>query len=155
MAFNISRKLADNISAIRIALNNTGRQLSTEEIGTLGRYSGFGGIKAVLYPPGSPEDWQKYDISEADLKLRPQIMQLHDLLKANFSEKDYKRAYDSVLNSVNTAFFTPSFVPEAIYLAFLDSDILPKRLYETSAGAGAFVLEAFKTLSGFGTCQRR
>jgi hypothetical protein len=52
MAFNPVTKIADNIAAIRIALDFTGQQLSQTEIETLKKYAGFGGLKAVLFPPG-------------------------------------------------------------------------------------------------------
>ena len=45
MAFNTGRKLADNISAIRIALDFNGGQLTETEIESLKKYAGFGGIK--------------------------------------------------------------------------------------------------------------
>src|ERR1700759_784099 len=106
MAFNTSRKLADNITAIGIALNYTGQVLSADEINALSRYSGFGGIKAILYPPGTLAEWQQYDISKEDLKLHGPIMELHEMLREKLSEKEYKRAYDSIFNSVSTAFFT-------------------------------------------------
>jgi uncharacterized protein with von Willebrand factor type A (vWA) domain len=50
MAFNTGRKLADNIAALRIALDFSGQPLSPSEIESLGKYAGFGGIKAVMYP---------------------------------------------------------------------------------------------------------
>ncbi|MGY4539961.1 N12 class adenine-specific DNA methylase [Mucilaginibacter sp. UYNi724] len=142
MAFNSSKKLAGNISAIGIALNYIGQQLSENEVKILRNYAGFGGIKAVLFPAGKEDDWQQFDISQADLKLWPQVMQLHELLREKLSEKDYKRAFDSLINSVNTAFYTPEFIPDAIYKALTENSVFPRRLYETSAGAGVFVTGA-------------
>ncbi|MGY3212425.1 helicase-related protein [Mucilaginibacter sp. HD30] len=144
MAFNSSKKLADNIEAIAIALNYIGQILSDDEIRTLSAYAGFGGIKAVLFPAGKDDDWQKFDMSQADLKLRPQIMKLHEMLKKHLSEKEYKRSFDSLINSAGTAFYTPDWLPEAIYTVLSDNHIVPRRLYEPSAGAGVFVREAIK-----------
>ncbi|MFD0764495.1 helicase-related protein [Mucilaginibacter lutimaris] len=145
MAFNSSKKLADNMAAINIALNYIGQELSPEEIGMLRDYAGFGGIKAVLFPPGTEADWRNYDISQADLKLHPEIMHLHELLSGKLSAADYKRVYSSIINSVATAFYTPEIIPQAIYGALTDQSVFPRRIYEPSAGAGVFVTEALRS----------
>ena len=142
MAFNTGRKLADNIAAIRIALDFNGQKLSPSEIDTLDRYAGFGGIKAIMYPPGPIEDWRKYEVSDADLKLHPLVMELHDLLQAKLSASAYKEAFDALKNSILTAFYTPEFVPAIIYSALKQAGVSPRRLYEPSSGAGVFVTQA-------------
>src|ERR1700722_2614920 len=144
MAFNPLRKMADNISAIRIALDFSGQQLSEAELETLRKYAGFGGLKAVLFPAGPLEEWVKLNASQADLKLYPQVMELHNLLREKLTEKDYKAAIDALKSSSQTAYYTPAFLVEAIYSSLLESNILPKRFYEPSAGAGIFVDEAVK-----------
>ncbi|NCD68298.1 helicase-related protein [Mucilaginibacter agri] len=151
MAFSSSKQLADNMSAIHIALNYIGQELSPQEIETLSSYAGFGGIKAVLYPAGREDDGQQFDMSNADLKLWPQVVQLHELLKSKLSEKDYKRTFDSITASVATAFFTPPSIPQAIYGALSGTGILPRRLYEPSAGAGVFIREALKAFPALET----
>src|ERR1700744_4072912 len=103
MAFNPARKMADNIDAIRIALDFSGQQLSESELGTLRKYAGFGGLKAVLFPFGPIADWMEMKASQADLKLYPQVMELHKLLRAKLSEKDYKTAVDALKSSSQTA----------------------------------------------------
>jgi N12 class adenine-specific DNA methylase len=147
MAFNTGRTLADNIAAIRIALDFNGKQLSTEEVESLSKYAGFGSIKAILYPPGDISGWQAAGASEADLKLHPQVMELHHLLAEKLGE-DYKAAFDSLKNSMLTAFYTPGFVPEMLYWALKENNIIPRRLYEPSAGAGVFLSEAVKSFPG-------
>ena len=144
MAFNTGRKLADNIAAIRIALDFKGQQLSPAEIAALKKYAGFGGIKAIMYPPGNIEDWGRYEISDADLKLHPQVMELHELLKEKLSGSAYKEAFDALKNSILTAFYTPEFVPATIYAALKDHAISPRKIYEPSSGAGIFVTEGVK-----------
>ena len=136
--------MADNIAAIRIALDFTGQQLTEAELETLRKYAGFGGLKAVLFPAGPQEEWMKLNASQADLRLYPQVMELHDLLREKLTDKDYKAAIDALKSSSQTAYYTPGFIPEAIYSALLLSNILPKRFYEPSAGAGIFVDEAIK-----------
>lgn len=136
------------MSAISIALNYIGQTLAPGEIRTLRNYAGFGGIKAVMFPPGTEEEWRAYDISQADLKMHPQVMQLHELLKSKLSATDYKRTCDSIVNSVTTAFYTPDIIPQAIYGALADQAVFPRRIYEPSAGAGVFITEALRTFPG-------
>lgn len=148
MAYNVSQKLHDNISAIRISLDyQKGMPLSAEDIASLKNYSGFGGIKAILYPYGSTEKWQANGATKEDLKLHKDIIQLHDLLKENYSEKEYKEIVGSLRNSVLTAFYTPDIVPKTLYAALSKQGIDPKRMYEPSAGSGVFISEAVKAFS--------
>ncbi len=142
MAFNPARKMADNIAAIRIALDFTGRQLTETELQTLKKYAAFGGLKAVLFPAGEITEWEKFGASNADLKLYPQVMELHELLQEKLTAKEYKAAIDALKSSSQTAYYTPAYIPGAIYAAMLEANILPKRLYEPSAGAGVFIDEA-------------
>jgi len=148
MAFNTARRLAANIAAIRIALDFNGQELSASEVESLSRYAGFGGLKVILNKPGPIEEWRKAGVSDADLKLYPQVMELHNLLSEKLSKKDYKIAFDSLRNSRLTAFYTPAFVPETIYAALKNQHILPRKLYEPSAGAGAFITAATAAFPG-------
>ncbi|GAA3989462.1 hypothetical protein GCM10022210_48410 [Mucilaginibacter dorajii] len=147
MAFNPVRKMADNIAAIRIALDFTGQQLSETELETLKSYAGFGGLKAVLFPPGELSQWPRLGASKADLKLYPQVMELHGLLQEKLTDKEYKVAMDALKSSSSTAYYTPDYIPEVIYDAMAECNILPKRIYEPSAGAGVFIGEAIKTFA--------
>jgi N12 class adenine-specific DNA methylase len=143
MSYNSQQKLKDNIEAIRISLNwSEGDVLSSDQVSALKKYSGFGGLKAVLFPNSSKEEWKKLNASREDLKLYPQIMELHELLQQNMQEKQYKDAIDSIRNSILTAFYTPDFIPQTLFSILKESGIEPKFLYEPSAGAGVFVTEA-------------
>jgi N12 class adenine-specific DNA methylase len=149
MAFNASEKLAGNIAAIRLALEWDGQRVfSGPERETLENYAGFGGIRAVLYPPGEREEWVKDKASAADLRLYPQVMELHGLLKELLSETAYEEAMDALRHSALTAFYTPALVPKAIYNALNQQGIVPYRLYEPSAGAGIFITEAVDIFPG-------
>src|SRR5258706_7521797 len=108
MAYNPLNKLNDNIAAIRISLE--GKTPSQDELVLLQRYSGFGGIKAILYPPngGPKEEWQKLGATKEDLRLYNGITELHELLKSNFDGSEYKSVINSLRNSVLTAFYTPA-----------------------------------------------
>jgi hypothetical protein len=145
MRYNSQQKLTDNISAIRIALEWQRRdQISAEETAMLQRYAGFGGLKAVLFPNGPIEEWNKLNASKEDLKLYPQMMELHKFLNDTLGAGEYKQVMDSVKNSVLSAFYTPSFIPETLFKVLSEQGIEIKNLYEPSAGAGVFISEAAK-----------
>ena len=116
----------------------------TAQVEALQKYAGFGGIKAVLYPNASKDEWIKQNATETDLKLYADIMELHSLLQQHFNDKEYKQAIDSIKNSVLTAFYTPSIVPQTLYNVLKDKGLHPESIYEPSAGAGVFVTEASK-----------
>ena len=78
MSYNSQQKLQDNIAAIHIALEWTeGQVLSNEQVQALQRYAGFGGLKAILFPNSPKEEWIKLKASREDLKLYPNIIELH------------------------------------------------------------------------------
>ena len=58
MGYNAKQKLEDNLAAIRLALGDRSNPFSDKELATLRKYSGFGGIKAVLYPYADKEEWE-------------------------------------------------------------------------------------------------
>jgi N12 class adenine-specific DNA methylase len=145
MAYSASQKLNDNLHALRIALNyRKGHPLTAEDISALKAWSGFGGIKAVLYPYGSQGEWTAGGATKDDLKLHGNIMKFHDLLKEAYTDKEYKEMISSLRGSVLTAFYTPEVVPKTLYQVLREQGIRPKRLYEPSAGAGIFISEAVK-----------
>jgi len=145
MAYNQLQKLNDNIEAIRIALAwEKGKTLDGAQVEALQKYSGFGGIKAVLYPNAAKEEWIKLNATDEDLRLYPKIKELHELLKNNLSEHEYKETIGSIKNSVLTAFYTPPVVPQILYATLKEHGIEPQRIYEPSSGAGIFITEAVK-----------
>jgi hypothetical protein len=78
MGYNGQQKLKDNIAAIQFALEwKQSQSLLLEQVKALKRYAGFGGLKAVLYPNAPKEEWIKLKISKEDLKLYPDIIELH------------------------------------------------------------------------------
>lgn len=149
MAFNSEKKLTANITAIAAALNYLpGLSEDLKTLNELEGYAGFGGIKAILNRPDSADDWRKRNVSKADLKLHPHIIRLHEMLTDKLSPKEYKVAFESMKNSALTSYFTPVFLPHNLYGALAKAGIAPKRLYEPSAGAGAFVLPAIDAFPG-------
>ena len=136
MTYNLSQKLSTNIKAITITKQwQQGDVLAEEAIAALQAYAGFGGIKAVLYPYGTTEDWLKSGATKEDLKLHPEMIRLHELLQEHYSEKEYNTVVSSLRNSVLTAFYTPEIVPRTLYNTLKGQGIAPKRLYEPSAGS--------------------
>lgn len=143
MGYNSQQELRDNLTAIRIALTwKEGQRLSDDEVLVLKGYSGFGGLKAVLFPDAPKEEWVELNASAEDLRLHSGISELHQLLKQYLTEKEYTEAVNSIRNSILTAFYTPAVVPQAIYGVLKNVGVEPKHLYEPSAGAGVFVTEA-------------
>ena len=85
MAYNGLHKLNANIDAIEIALGwQQGGTLSGADIERLKDFSGFGGIKAILFPEGSKQQWADSGASDEDMKLHDDIMRLYDLLAARY-----------------------------------------------------------------------
>lgn len=144
MAYNPLHKLNDNIRAIRIALEN--KIPTAEELLLLQRYSGFGGIKAILYPPGTTDEWKQLGATKEDLRLFDSVLELHELLQKQLTEREYKTVVASLKNSVLSAFYTPSIVPQTIYKVLQEQKISVRSLYEPSAGAGIFISEAADAL---------
>ncbi|MBX9733447.1 MAG: N-6 DNA methylase [Chitinophagaceae bacterium] len=143
MSYNSQQKLKDSIEAIRIALNwSAEKQLTADQLSALKNYAGFGVLKAVLFPNSSKEEWKKLNASKEDLKLHPQIMELHELLQQQLTEKEYKQAIDSIRNSILTAFYTPEIIPQSLFDTLKEKGIEPTAMYEPSSGVGVFVTEA-------------
>lgn len=145
MSYNSQQHLRHNIDALKIALEwKSGDTLSPDQVKVLKAYSGFGGIKAMLFPKASKEEWIKLNASKEDLKLHPHIIELHKLLLQYFNEAEYKQVIDTLKNSILTAFYTPEIIPQTLFETLKQQGIEPKNIYEPSSGAGVFVIEASK-----------
>lgn len=152
MAYNSRQKLDANIAAIRVALTwKKERGLSPEEIEVLKGYSGFGGLKAVLFPDAPKEEWMRLNASKEDLSLYPRVMELHGVLKNFLAEQEYKEAIASIRNSILTAYYTPPVVPQTFYAVLENEGLQPTTLYEPSSGAGVFVTEAAQAFDSLKT----
>ena len=144
MSYNRKAHLQTNIEAIRIAfvLDREKRKATGEERTVLQQYSGFGGIKCILNPAQTEADTAYRTKSEADLF--PTVTDLHKLIRENSrDEQEYKRYFNSLKNSILTAFYTPPEAINALSDALKESSVAPVRFLEPSAGNGAFV-ETFK-----------
>lgn len=139
MSYNKKTHLRSNIEAVRtvLALEREQRAATDAEKAVLSGYSGFGGLKCVLNPAGSLSDINSWTKSELDLF--PMVAELHRVIRDNTtSEKEYKQYFNSIKNSVLTAFYTPPEVVQAIAGAVQDAGIAISRFLDPSAGMGEF-----------------
>ena len=114
------------------------RTPTAEELDALRGYSGFGGLKCILYPAANLSDSTKWPKSE--MPLFTQTMELHSLLRENAqSEQEYKRYVDSLKSSVLTAFYTPNVFVNTLIDTFNYFGIVPEKVLEPSSGIGVFV----------------
>ena len=132
--------MRQNIDAIKLALrlDKEQKKATPEEREILAKYSGFGGIKAILNPADKPEDIQRW--SKSEVELFPLLQELHEVLRESSPTPEvYKRYVSSLKTSILTAFYTPKPVIDALADALKDSGITPTRFLEPSAGTGAFI----------------
>ncbi|MDU1892794.1 MAG: N-6 DNA methylase [Dysgonomonas sp.] len=140
MSYNKRTHLRQNIDAIKLALrlDKEQKKATPEEREILAKYSGFGGIKAILNPADKPEDIQRW--SKSEVELFPLVQELHEVLRESSPTPEvYKRYVSSLKTSILTAFYTPKPVIDALADALKDSGIIPTRFLEPSAGTGAFI----------------
>ena len=140
MAYNRKEHLQKNIDAIRTAflIEREKRTPTNEELAVLRGYSGFGGLKCVLYPASALSDSTKWPKSE--MPLFTKTMELHKVLRENAqSEQEYKRYVDSLKSSVLTAFYTPGLFVNTLIGSFNYFGVEPEKVLEPSSGIGVFV----------------
>ena len=140
MAYNRKEHLQKNIDAIRTAflIEREKRTPTDEELAVLRGYSGFGGLKCVLYPVSALSDSTKWPKSE--MPLFTKTMELHKVLRENAqSEQEYKRYVDSLKSSVLTAFYTPGIFVNTLIGSFNYFGVVPQKVLEPSSGIGVFV----------------
>lgn len=140
MAFNKKEKLRDNIEAIKVVfeLDKEKRKATGDERQILQRYCGFGGLKCILNPVNSLSDSASW--AKSDLQLFPLVAELHRIIRSNTqTEKDYRRFFGSLKNSVLTAFYTPKEVTNVIAETLRANGITPKHFLDPSGGQGAFI----------------
>src|SRR3546814_19571535 len=107
MAYNPLYKLNGNIAALRIAFSlKDGSKPDALQQEQLQKYSGFGGIKAVLYGEGDEASWRKSGATDADMRLFQPMQEMYAMLHEQLSEAEYKEALDSAKESVLSAFYT-------------------------------------------------
>lgn len=139
MSYNKKAHLRANIDAIKIAfaLDKEKRPITEAEQDVLMQYSGFGGLKCVLNPANSLTDINQW--AKSELELFPLVAELHRVIRDNTSnEQEYKQYFNSLKNSVLTAFYTPPEVVQTIANTMKDSGITVNRFLDPSAGMGEF-----------------
>lgn len=131
--FNKTAHLRQNIDAIKVALtlDRENRKATPEERQILQAYSGFGAIKEVIDP--LPKDGGK------TTSLTPLIEELHTVLRENTpNEREYKRHFDGIKDSILSAFYTPPIIADALIASLAQSGVTPLRVIDPSAGTGVF-----------------
>lgn len=137
MAFNPKHHLSDNLEALRLAfaLQREGRTPTAPEAEVLRRYSGFGGIKAVLNPPDEESFWQRH----ADRELRPMVLNLHQFLDEHAGQQTAEEYLNSLKRSVLTGFYTPPQLVDAVASTLRDEGVAVQSVLDPSAGTGQFL----------------
>jgi len=133
--FNKTAHLRQNIDAIKVAftLDRENRRPTPEETEILRAYSGFGAIKEVLDPLPASDNKIK------ETPLTPLLRELNTVLKENTAnEREYKRYFDSIKNSILTAFYTPDIISHTIAHVMKRQGIEANRILDPSAGTGTF-----------------
>lgn len=136
MSYNKLQKLSDNIEAIRLAFEiEKGKILTDADKTQLRKYSGFGGLKFVLYPEGPKERWRK-----SDHPYYEKLQELWKLLWENTKdETEYRRYVGSIKNSVLTSFYTPEPIVKAISSSMKETGMKIERFLDPSSGNGIFI----------------
>lgn len=149
MAYNKKTALLDNIQAIEIAfrVDQEKRKATATELQVLKKYSGFGGLKCVLYDARDDSDQQRMPDTEKDMFYL--VNQLNTVIAQNSNSPIQCKEYiDSIRSSVQTAFYTPSFIPQAIASVLKSTGMTVNSLLDPSAGIGVFGQVMQKTWPG-------
>ena len=153
MAYNRLQTMRDNIEAIRLVLRldvekRTAQTAEEREI--LRKYAGFGGLKCILNDASELADAAKWGRSDIELfaptvELRRLI---HDYSK---DDREFARYMDSLKTSVLSAFYTPTYIVDAIADTLKAKGVEVTKFLEPSAGQGAFIDSFLKNENYLGT----
>ena len=138
--FNQKKHFTENIEAIRVMfeLEKSGMPASNDELEILKRYRGFGGIKCIILD--EKDKW-----SQTDRALLPFIEKLKTLLYTQLgNDKEYIRYWNSLKESVLTAFYTPKEYSDVIIDSIYDTGLPVTRIIDPSAGHGEFINSSIK-----------
>lgn len=141
MGYNKRQHLQDNIAAIRAFWEwqdrmGTSAPPSDELKNIAQKYTGFGGIKCVLFPAEKDSD---IELWPSDRELFPLVRELYALLQSHCPDpQEYERIKSGLRSSVLTAFFTPPQIVNAIRDCLEITGIMPSRFLDPSAGIGQF-----------------
>ena len=126
---SILQRLRNNIEAIKYALKGIG------DASALDKYSGFGGIGAVLYIGKPKEQWPKSMLPYWD-----DIQELTEVVRtASKDEDEFSEWVSSLKSSSLTAYYTPSkFVDELITALYIKGAI-GMSILDPAAGSGVFL----------------
>jgi len=144
MAFSPKNALSQNIKALQTALKlkNENRIPTSEEIGILNLFIGWGGIKALLYP--IDKEWSLFDnISKYDLSMEKDIKEFYNFLLENFPQNS-NIIWNDIKNATLTSFFTPEDLVDQIINKFHEKNLNINSFLDPSAGMGIYVDKILK-----------
>src|SRR3546814_19030057 len=91
MAYNPLYKLNGNIAALRIAFSlKDGSKPDALQQEQLHKYSGFGGINAVLYGDRDEASWRKSGATDADMRMFQPMQEMYSMLHEQLRAAEYK-----------------------------------------------------------------
>jgi hypothetical protein len=141
MGYNVKNKILQNIAALRAVLRwKNGYVLTQEECNSLLSFSGWGGMKAVMYGDTTKDYWLSMGASNADMAVYDQVQELYSMLRESIANvEDYKRVVESIKNATLSSFFTPKYIPEVLYSVLEQYKHPVKTILDPSAGSGIFL----------------
>ena len=142
MGYNKREHLKANILAIETAfkLDKENRKATDYEKEILSKYTGFGGIRSLMYPLDNPV-W-----SESDKSLLPLAKELYDIVERfSNSQREFENYIESLKQSILTSFYTPPEFVQMLADVFEEKNIVIDHFLDPSAGMGIFV-EKFQKL---------
>lgn len=142
--------LRRNFEAIKLAhqIINENVIPTDSELAVLNKFSGWGGVKSVLYP--ITEDWSNLrNISQDDLAMEKEVKEFYHYIKDNIqknSENPKKQnIWLAIQEATRTSFYTPTEAIEELFVKLKENNPHITSMLDPSAGSGRFV-DAFVSL---------
>ncbi|NDV69969.1 N-6 DNA methylase [Dysgonomonas sp. 25] len=139
MGYNKKKHLQDNILAIKVLceLRATKLEPTEEQLSTLEKYSGFGGLNCILKPCEKPEDKQTWTKSEQYL-FDDTVELYRQIHRYSTDEEEYKNNVSSLKSSILSAFYTPPEITKVIAKVFDICGLQVSRFLDPCCGTGVF-----------------
>lgn len=139
--------LRKNFQAIKLAYEIlTENILPTDmDIAVLNLFSGWGGVKSVLYPI-EEEDWRNLkNISQEDLSMEDDVKSFYRYIQDNIQKNKKQDIWLSIQEATRTSFYTPVEAIDELFVKLKENNPHITSMLDPSAGSGRFV-DAFVSL---------
>lgn len=137
MLLSTEKIITNNYYALEECLSDNPR------IPMLSRYTGFGGAKSILhYSIGcSKSDYNNRCTNKSDHQYYEQYQLFEELLLALEKKFDIPatKLLDSIQSNLFTQFYTPSYIPDSIFISLQNNSFQPKTFLDPAAGSGAYI----------------